>query len=204
MPPGSLCGAVQLRPGAIDPASVAFDVDGVIADTMALFLDIARDEFDVHGMRYEDITCYNVADCLDIDPVLVDRILVRILEGAYTHPLRPIPGASGVLVRLARRAGPLLLVTARPQIGPVGSWIEALLAEDAAGVEIVATGSFEAKTEVLLERGIAHFVEDRLETCFTLAGAGIRPVLFAQPWNRRPHPFLEVSSWDELDQHILW
>ncbi len=200
---GGLSGAVALRSEAIDPGAVAFDVDGVIADTMALFLEIARDEFDVRGVRYEDITCYNVADCLPMDPDVVDRILVRILDGSYTQPLRPIPGASGVLGRLARRS-PLLLVTARPQVGPVAAWIEALIGEAAAAVEIVATGSFEAKTEVLLERGVAHFVEDRLETCFAIADAGIQPVLFTQPWNRRPHPFLEVSSWEALDLLIQW
>ncbi len=201
---GGLSGAAALRAAAIDPASVAFDIDGVIADTMALFLDIAREEFDVRGVRYEDITCYNVVDCLAMDPDVVDRILRCILDGTYTHPLRPIPGAAGVLARLARRSASLMLVTARPQVGPVGAWIDALLAEDAATVEIVATGSFEAKTAVLLERGVAHFVEDRLETCFILADAGIHPVLFAQPWNRRPHPFLEVSSWEELDALIQW
>ena len=41
----------------IDPAAVAFDVDGVIADTMALFIYIARDEYAIKGIRYEDMTC---------------------------------------------------------------------------------------------------------------------------------------------------
>jgi hypothetical protein len=124
----------------IDPASVAFDVDGVIADTMALFLDIARDEFDVRGIRYEDITCYNLVDCIGMDPAVIDRILSRILEGRYTRTLKAIPGAAAVLRRIARRAEPLLLVTARPQIGPVDGWVRGLLADDAAGVTIVATG----------------------------------------------------------------
>jgi phosphoglycolate phosphatase-like HAD superfamily hydrolase len=188
----------------IDPASVAFDVDGVIADTMALFLEIARDEFDVRGIRYEDITCYNLVDCIGMDPAVIDRILSRILDGRYTQPLKAIPGAAAVLRRVARRAAPLLLVTARPHIGPVDGWVRGLLADDAAGVTIVATGSFEAKSEVLLDRGITHFVEDRLETCFTLAPTGITPVLFAQPWNRTPHPFVEVSSWAEFDELIQW
>ncbi|MFO7709538.1 MAG: haloacid dehalogenase [Desulfobacterales bacterium] len=202
MPHGGIAGAG--RAVSIDPAAIAFDVDGVIADTMALFLEIARDEFDVHGVRYEDITCYNVADCVDMDPQIVDRILLCILDGSYTHTLRPLPGASGVLGKLARRVDPLLLVTARPQAGPVEGWIRALLGADARAVEIVATGCFEAKTEVLLARGVSHFVEDRLETCLALADAGITPVLFAQPWNRRPHPFVEVSSWGELDALIQW
>ena len=38
----------------IHPASVAFDIDGVIADTMTLFLDIAGDVFHMSGIRYED------------------------------------------------------------------------------------------------------------------------------------------------------
>lgn len=202
MPHGALAGAA--RAAAIDPAAIAFDVDGVIADTMALFLEIARDEFNVRGVRYEDITCYNVVDCLDMDPDIVERILLRILDGSYTHTLRPLPGAAGVLGKLARRVEALLLVTARPQIGPVGEWMRVLLGEDVAAVQIVATGSFEAKTEVLLARGVSHFVEDRLETCLTLADSGIHPVLFAQPWNRRPHPFVEVASWDELDRLIQW
>lgn len=38
----------------INPVSVAFDIDGVIADAMTLFLDIARDVFHINGIRYED------------------------------------------------------------------------------------------------------------------------------------------------------
>lgn len=42
----------------INPASVAFDIDGAIADTMTLFLDIAGDVFHISGIRYKD----NAAD----------------------------------------------------------------------------------------------------------------------------------------------
>ena len=58
----------------IDPAAVAFDVDGVIADTMALFIDIARDEYAINGIRYEDITCYMLEECLDIEPDIINAI----------------------------------------------------------------------------------------------------------------------------------
>ncbi len=37
----------------IDPASVAFDRDGVIADTLTLFLEIARDEFNLNNPGIE-------------------------------------------------------------------------------------------------------------------------------------------------------
>ena len=196
--------AARAPAGIVAPESIAFDIDGVIADTMNLFLDIARDEFAIHGIRYEDLCCYNLADCVAIDPQVIERIIARILDGGYRMPLRPIPGAPAVLERLARRCGQLLFVTARPYLGPIGEFVRRLLPPGLDGMEIVTTGSFDAKAEVLQARGISHFVEDRLETCLTLNAAGITPVLFVQPWNRSPHPFIEVSSWGEIEELIRW
>jgi len=200
---GSL-NAKRVPAGVIAPESIAFDIDGVIADTMTLFLDIARDEFAIEGLRYQDLRSYNVADCIDLEPMVIDSILNRILDGGYRAPLHPIPGAPRVLERLARRCGQVLLVTARPYLGPIGAFMQRLLPDDLNGMDIVTTGSFEGKAAVLQQRQITHFVEDRLETCFTLNTAGITPVLFAQPWNRSAHPFIEVSSWWEIEDLIRW
>ena len=182
----------------IDPASIAFDIDGVIADTMGLFLDIARDEFHVNGVRYEDITCYNLVDCLGMDLQIIDAVVARILDGHYKITLKPIAGAREVLARLGNGYGPILFVTARPHLGPIYDWMLNLLPLDKTSIEMIATGTSEAKTAVLLDRKIRCFVEDRLETCFALQPVGITPVLFKQPWNREPHPFVEVNSWKEL------
>jgi hypothetical protein len=196
-------GAIPL-PG-ISPTAIAFDIDGVIADTMTLFLDIARAEYGIRGVRYEDITSYLLEDCLEMDPGVIDRIITRIMDGDYTAPLTPIAGAPEFLNRLAGRCDTILFVTARPYIGPIDGWIRSLMpSAGPAAIDIVATGSFEAKTDVLSGRNIAHFVEDRLETCFALSAAGIVPILFTQPWNRQPHPFIEVSSWGELSGLIQW
>ena len=72
------------------------------------------------------------------------------------------------------------------------------MALNPAEYDVVATGTHEAKAEILLQRNIAYFVEDRLDTCYALRDAGIVPVLFKQPWNREPHPFVEVGNWSEL------
>ena len=186
----------------IDPASVAFDIDGVFADTMTLFLDIAHQEFDVDGILYKDITCYNLTDCLEIESKIIDAIVTRILDGNYTAPLKPIAGAPEVLSRLGRLYGPVIFVTARPYLGPLCDWIQRTLALDPAAVEVISTGSHDGKTNILLDRNISYFIDDRLETCFALQDAGVRPVLFKQPWNREPHPFVEVGSWDELQALI--
>lgn len=186
----------------IDPASIAFDIDGVIADTMGLFLDIAREEFHVNGVCYEDITCYSLVDCLKMDPETIDAVVERILDGKYSQTLEPIEGARDVLGRLGNGYGPILFVTARPYLGPIRDWMLELLQVDKSSVEMIATGTSAAKPDVLLDRNVTCFVEDRLETCFALEPVGITPVLYQQPWNREPHPFVEVNSWKELEALI--
>ncbi len=184
----------------INPASIAFDIDGVVADTMNLFLDIARQEFNLNSITYEDITCYNLADCLDIDPKTIDAVVTRILDGNYNMPLKPIAGASEALFQLGSRFGPVMFVTARPYTGPLDDWVNQTLHLDSASIEIIATGSHAAKASILQQRQIDCFVDDRLETCFVLQEAGIQPILFRQPWNREPNPFIEVGSWPELQK----
>jgi len=189
----------------IDPKTVAFDIDGVVADTMNLFIDIAREDYRIDWIRYEDITLYQLEECpgLTIGKDVIDAIITQILDGTYTPALKSIAGASEVLSRLARNYGPVLFVTARPYPGPMQSWICDELSVPGDQVEIIATGSFDAKAEVLVERGVSHFVEDRLDTCFSLEAVGITPILFKQPWNRgEPHPFHEVGSWIELSAII--
>jgi hypothetical protein len=186
----------------IDPSFVAFDIDGVFADTMTLFLDIARYRYNIDGIRYEDITCYSLEQCLNIDKNIIEEIVKSLLDGSYTEPLKPIEGAPEVLTRIGRRHSPILFVTARPYLGPIYDWIADILPLDSGSIEIVTTGTFQGKADVLLSKGISYFVEDRLDTCYLLRETGVVPVLFKQPWNRENHPFMEVGSWNELESLI--
>lgn len=185
--------------GMIDPQSVAFDFDGVVADTMNLFLKIARDVHRINHLTYEDFTCYNLSECIDMDEDTIVDIVDRLQDGCYADPLEPILGAPNVLRRLGKQYGPLVFITARPHVGPVADWLQQTLALNADRLEIIPTGSYDVKTEVLTQRGISYFVEDRLETCFDIHLAGVVPVVFRQPWNRKNHPFMEVGNWDELE-----
>ncbi len=183
----------------IDPDKVAFDIDGVIANTMQLFLDIAREIYGINHIRYSDITRYHLDECLAMDPEVIREINNRIIEGDYPCSLAPIDGAAGVLRKLCGY-GPLRLVTARPKPGPMAEWMPQLLFPEQQRIEMHTTGSFEAKADVLKAHGVHFFVEDRLDTCFLLDGQGITPIVFEQPWNREPHPFVEVSNWGQLER----
>lgn len=190
----------------ISPSGMAFDIDGVVADTMSLFVRIARDEFSIDNLSYEDITSYNLEECLEMEPAAIDAIIRQLLDGSHKFPLSPIEGASKSLARLSKSTDKMLFVTARPSPDYIHHWLRDVFStaeyNDESKIEVVATGGFEEKADVLIERGITHFVEDRLETCFYLNELGIKPVLFRQPWNRQPHPFVEVGSWEELEALI--
>ena len=186
----------------IDPQSVAFDFDGVVADTMNLFLKVARNVHQINHLQYDDFTCYNLLECIDIDADTLTDIVDRLQDGRYTDPLEPMAGAPDVLKRLGDQYGPLIFITARPYVGPVDDWLRQTLSLDSDMMEVIPTGSYDAKADVLIQRGISFFVDDRLETCYQIQAAGVVPVVFKQPWNRGQHPFMEVGNWRELEAII--
>lgn len=186
----------------INPSVLAFDIDGVVADTMRLFLSIAASEYGMNSARYEDIVDYDLRKCLPISDEVMMAIIVKIMAGDFSAPLNPISDAPRVLSHLNRRHRPTLFVTARPEKAHISQWLCENLGVGPEAIEVVATGSFEGKKEILEDRNIHYFVEDRLETCFLLAEAGITPIVFKQPWNRKPHPFKEVGGWQEIESLI--
>jgi 5'(3')-deoxyribonucleotidase len=192
---GSCAGRVE----RIEPGTIAFDIDGVIADTMSLFIDIARDVFQVDGLRYEDITSYTLEECLDLESDMIGKVVERLLDGSFDDKLKPIPFAPEVVGRIGRSRGPVLFVTARPSPEIIRKWLSRTLPLAPGAFEVFATGDFDGKIDVLNDRQVQFFVEDRLETCFSLADAGITPIVFRQPWNRQTHPFCEVGGWKEIE-----
>jgi uncharacterized protein len=187
----------------IHPRKIGFDIDGVVANTMQLFLDILLDDYGINHITLDDITRYELQACLDVDPNIITAINQSINEGSYAGRLEPMEGATRVIKRLSAY-GPIRLVTARPYPGPMVPWVEEVFLAGGSQVQITATGGFDNKADVLKAENIDYFVEDRLETCFLLQNYDITPILFVQPWNRKPHPFREVADWGQLEELIDW
>jgi hypothetical protein len=137
-----------------------------------------------------------------MDPGLIATIVQRLVDGRNIGLLKPIEGAAEILGRLCQIRNPILFVTARSDPDPIRRWIVEKLFLEPSAVEVVATGTFDGKVDVLLKKNMTYFVEDRLETCFALQEVGVTPILYRQPWNRQPHPFVEVSGWKELESLI--
>ncbi|MBN2123699.1 MAG: haloacid dehalogenase [Deltaproteobacteria bacterium] len=189
--------------GGICPGDIAFDIDGVVADTFRVFVNEARKQYGCE-FHYEQITDYDFLNVLDIEKDVSDRIIAQLLDRPIESGIRPLEGAVEVLTRLSA-AAPLLFVTARPEQEAIGRWLRGQLpGVDPNRIRLEATTTHQRKLPVLLENRVRYFVEDRLETCYFLEEAHIRPIVFRQPWNDRPHPFLSVRDWRELSRLIAW
>ena len=187
----------------IDPRRLAFDIDGVVADIMTTFIQLAKERYGLHHLDYNDIVDFDLARCLKMDEAIIGEILELLLYQPETLAIAPLPEAVPTLTRLAQEQ-PLLFVTARDRAEPIAAWLaQQLPAVPPQDLRIIATGDPDAKLLYLQEHNIRYFVEDRLETCFHLARSGIQPLVFDQPWNRRPHAFPIVYSWRDLANLIF-
>lgn len=189
----------------IDPAHIAFDVDGVVADTMALFVRLARERYGLANLTKDDIRQYDLYRCLDVKKEIIDDLICLTLDDHHTLETPPMPAAPDVLTDLAQH-GTLRFVTARIWPDSILLWLRKTLGNvDPDRIQVIATGAPEIKLRILRELGIRYFLEDRWETCALLAREGIQPILFDQPWNRTPHAeaFPRVSSWLELRRWFL-
>lgn len=187
----------------IRPAELAFDIDGVIADTFRAFVRAARDSYGVE-IEYEAITDYDFRKVIDIDDETSDAIIEQILEDPLGLGIAPVQGAVDVLRRLSC-FGPLCFVTARTNRNAIMEWVrQTLQIENGGTIRLEATGTHENKLPVLLKHGIRYFVEDRLDTCYLIQQSPVTPIVFDQPWNRQAHPFLSVGSWDDIRDMVEW
>jgi len=194
------------RPRCINPSELAFDIDGVVADTMALFVQLAHDRYGLKDLTKEDLREYDLHRCLDVDRQIVDDLICLTLDDEHTELMQPEPQAPDVLTELAQH-GPLRFVTARIWPESIIRWLHKTLPDvSPENIHVIATGAPEAKLGILRKLGVRYFVEDRLETCRLLAqDGGIQPFLFDQPWNRAHSSalFPRIENWRQIRQWFL-
>jgi len=182
----------------INPALIGFDIDGVVADTGGAFIRIAAEEYGINSITLDDITSFEVVDCLDMDQEIIEEIFTRLLDDPLTAGLQPMADAIPVLHRFAAEA-PLTFVTARPHEEPIARWLKHFLQPATfAKTRLVAMGVHDNKTSYIKDLGLRYFVDDRLQTCHMLAKEGITPLVYNQPWNKNDHNLPTVNNWQAI------
>ena len=188
---------------SITPCEIAFDIDGVVADTFRVFVEKARRDYG-YRFTYEDIVEYEFLKVLDMTKDDSDAIIQKLLEKPIESGIQPIRGAVEVLTRLSNIT-PLFFVTARPEKDPILAWIYHQLPHvDRDLIYLKATQTSREKLPILAELGIKYFVEDRLDTCYLLHEIAVSPIVFEQPWNNRRHPFPVARDWKDISDMIKW
>ena len=189
---------VEGRKLAIAIEEIGFDFDGVIADTAGAFIELACGKYGRCGFHLDQITDFELENCLDLPRTLVSDIFTEILTDSLATNLQPLPGALEGLSDFSRR-GPVTIITARPLRQPVLDWLDRYLPTPVCRrLRVVATGDHDDKLRHIREYGLRYFIDDRAETCRLLAREEIVPFVFRQPWNRMDHDLPAVADWREI------
>lgn len=181
----------------IHPATIGFDLDCVVIDTMEAFIRLAREEHQITVLP-EQITEFQVEECLDMADATIADIFQRLIDDPVACAMQPIAGAVPVLQDMAMVA-PLTFITARPDPAPISAWLTANLgSETAAASTLVAMGDHDGKAQHIHQQGLQYFIDDRFQTCEDLNHQGINALVFEQPWNKNRHNLPTVSNWQEI------
>lgn len=187
----------------IKPWEIGFDIDGVVADTMAAFFKVAREEFGIDTYRLKDIICYWLEECVDIPKDILNEILNKLVYDPFGCDLRLMTGAAETLKKISEYTT-LHFVTARPVVEPIREWLVYKLKDiPESKINVIATGKHNAKAQEIKRLGLSYFVEDHFETCICLYEKGINSIIYDQPWNQGDTPFLRVKNWAEIHNLIF-
>ncbi len=186
------------RRAGIPVTEVGFDFDGVIADTAETFIRLACTEYGYCSFTLEDITNFELQNCLPMPRSLVEKIFIDILTDSLAVRLQPMAGAVECLEQFTHTAT-VTIITARPLYNPVFDWLDCFFTRAAKEkIRVIATGDHNDKVRHIHQYSLKYFIDDRAETCKQLAAENITPYVFTQPWNRNRHKLQKIASWEEI------
>jgi uncharacterized HAD superfamily protein len=177
---------------------LGFDFDGVIADTAEAFIRIACEKYGYCSFTKNDITSFDIEDCLSVPTHVLEEIFTDILKDSIGTGVQPIPGAVETLEYFTS-ISTVTIITARSRPEPVHDWLELFFRDSAhSRINVVVTGDHDDKVRHIHSNKLKFFIDDRAETCSQLAKENITPFVFSQPWNNHAHQLKTVNSWQEI------
>lgn len=182
---------------------IGFDFDGVIADTAETFIKLVCREYGHCSFTKDDITNFDLENCLDLPLAHVEKIFTDILTDSIGTGLQPMDGAIEALTRFSQ-ISTVTIITARPIQQPVFDWLDRFFpAATCKKMRVIATGDHNDKVRYIHKYNLKYFVDDRAETCLQLGRENIIPIVFSQPWNKNRHTLQTVANWLEIEKLIL-
>jgi len=179
-------------------SEIGFDFDGVIADTAETFVRLACEEYGYCSFTRNDITDFNLEDCINLPIDIVEKIFTEIMFDSIGTGLQPIPGAVATIQEFTSHS-PLTIITARPIQQPVYDWLDQFFpSQTRERIKVISTGDHNDKVRHIHACGLKYFIDDRAETCLQLAQENISPFVYTQPWNINRHNLPTLDNWDSI------
>jgi uncharacterized HAD superfamily protein len=159
--------------------TIGLDIDGVIADTVSVMLPFLS-RVCQRQITHQDITTYNLENCLAIVSQTMENIWKQILANGLLLHAPAIKGALQGITECQHHE--IWLVTARPSSirETTLSWLKGKKVKY--DHIVFDTG----RDKHLVTSGFDIFVDDFLEIVRPIAEAGTFTLLFDQPWNQTP------------------
>jgi hypothetical protein len=168
------------------------DLDDVLADTVSLFLVIARKRFDRY-VEYEEVHSFNLAKSLNMQPGDYQDFMKCVHEPDVLLSIVPIAGAREAVTRWLQKGDQVIVATGRPShTGP--TCLQWLSENGFSGTELLFVDKYsrplktDPPTVVALDcipsMGFDVLIEDSPEVATYLAQKGCKVSLVRRPWNQ--------------------
>ncbi len=175
--------------------NIGYDLDGVVFKLGACLNKYILDKYN-HVIDVTKVAEYS--DFIKLVEGYKKGAVNDFLEGDEGHILRvePYEGAVEIINKRFNEGHKIYFITARHNEDTV---LKALRLRG-----ILYTNIFfihaDNKHEVIKDLGLYTYIDDRIETLFSICDKKIPliPVVRDQPWNRKPHQYLGIVRVDDL------
>jgi len=202
---------------------IGIDLDDVIAICAVPYLRRFAQEYRVELPDEKEIGWHLLREMdQQVSPAERDRFRIRLYDGTFFRDLDIYEDCPAILEQLVNAGHELFFITARAERRRVitETWLrEKGIFDHAKAVHLKPTGEFnpdyprgrydpegsaQYKARLATELSLDVFCEDDVVISRTLAEAGIRVLLFDQPWNREvKHPLVtRVSGWADAGTRL--
>ena len=192
--------------------NIGIDVDGVLLNTHKFMLKYGQRFF---RKKPVEPSGYTIEEMFGVDGIPVLLFGMRWFLPYYCRKFPPYPNSAKLYGELKNSGNTIWQITARKfalQHSPLGRYsynaLKKWLSRNGFCYDrLLLCDEHRAAQEKLsfcLKHGIDIMMEDNPDTAMTLAGNGIKVLLFDAPYNRKAvsEKLIRVKNWDEAERYL--
>lgn len=191
---------------------IGCDVDGVIADFFGQFLTFVNQETG-HSLQYDDCESHNLAEAFDMPVLEMKKLQLRYETANNIVELPPFSQAIESLTLLSDRYEIAIITSRKSELEDATRlWFARHFPNVDIHYSIGRNNPFAGgdgrlyKPQVAEMIGAICLIEDNEQEFIHWDSDIVKPICFAQPWNRclaETHPHIPRLNWPEIIELLL-